>query len=960
MNSPQTAVPFGKYLLIKRLAVGGMAELFLSQRPPDPELVVLKRILPYLSEEPEFVQMFLDEARIAAQLHHPNIVQVHELGKEGDNIFIAMEYVAGVDLRRVVAEEAKFGATVPCGVAARICGLIAHGLEYAHQSRGVDGRPLELIHRDVSPQNVMIGYDGRVKLVDFGIAKAGAFMERSKPGVIKGKFLYLAPEQVSQERLDHRADIFALGTMLYEITTGKQPFAKPTTEGILYAIRFEDPTPPHLLRPDYPEELSRIIMTCLTKDRTQRYPRAAVVAAELEAFLDSGALRQSLDVADYIARLLGEEEERTILHIPVSKPVGRTHATLPLAGNRTEAARPAALDVTAPTLSSTAPTLDSPNAPATPSPGLTARPIPRRASGDALPAVSYSDDSEPATQMARPRELPSRGKAGADDAADPEMATAVRTSPTGHGVLSDERDEEDEDAGDGESTIPQRGKGRTPVPPAASPRRSSTHSELSSSPRASESSSAPPRRNTHSEAPRAEPLTTPPRRNTHSEAPRAAATAEPLTTPPRRTGMSPVAPLPSARASAQADAPALRTPSPSDLRARRNASPSTPSESPRGASTPWPQDTEDNVGEMTMPIRRPSRAEMEAAASMTIPMRRMPVEEDEPSESISMTTPMRRISSVDVEASVSLTTPMRRMPAELDEPSESVSLTTPMRKISSVDVEASVSITPPAAPPRRASRPLLPASRGPAVGDDDDALNTDSRIPAHRTEPTDTLQDEEDDESTMGYEDPDTYEMPPRRFSRWVMLAVVVGVVILVLAGLVLWATQPPAGMPKPMPTPDLSRKVLSEKKAPVLRPAAPVPSTPKPSPQGAAPSATPEPTAAAPATPTPANVVTAPAAKAVTVTTAQPGSVVNGDPALPPQAPALVEVIFEAPPKTVLKGEGGKRLPVNRLITLPPGNLEVEFDCPGRRAPQGTKPYLIKQVSPGPLVLSVPCKGRR
>ncbi|MFP2901468.1 serine/threonine-protein kinase, partial [Corallococcus sp. 4LFB] len=278
MSSPQTATPFGKYLLIKRLALGGMAELFLAHKPPDPTLVVIKRILPYLSEEPEFVQMFLDEARIAAQLHHPNIVQVHELGKEGDNIFICMEYVEGVDLRRVLVEEHKFGASMPYGVAAKICAAIAAGLDHAHFSRGVDGRPLELIHRDVSPQNVMISYDGRVKLVDFGIAKAGAFMERSKPGVIKGKFLYLSPEQIMQERLDHRADIYALGVMLYEITTGKQPFHRPTTEGILYAIRSEEAAPPHLVRPDYPEALSRIVMRCLVKDRTQRYQRASTCA----------------------------------------------------------------------------------------------------------------------------------------------------------------------------------------------------------------------------------------------------------------------------------------------------------------------------------------------------------------------------------------------------------------------------------------------------------------------------------------------------------------------------------------------------------------------------------------------------------------------------------------------------------------------------------------------------------
>ncbi|NMO21701.1 protein kinase domain-containing protein, partial [Pyxidicoccus fallax] len=482
MSSPQTAIPFGNYLLIKRLAVGGMAELFLAQRPPDTELVVLKRILPYLSEEPEFVQMFLDEARIAAQLHHPNIVQVHELGVWEESIFIAMEYVEGVDLRRVVAEEAKYGAKVPYGVAARICANVAAGLDYAHHSRGVDGRPLELIHRDVSPQNVMIGYDGRVKLVDFGIAKAGAFMERSKPGVIKGKFLYLAPEQVSQERLDHRADIFALGTMLYEITTGKQPFAKPTTEGILYAIRYEDPAPPHLLRDDYPEALSRIIMRCLTKDRSQRYQRAAAVRADLEAFLESGVLRQSLDVADYIARLMGAEEERTILHIPVARGAGRKDATLPLPGSRVpEPARPAAalLENTSPTLSATSPHAEPP-VPQAPL-GLTSRPMPRRASADTLPVASYEDEPEPATQMARPRDLPTGGPA--DDDGDEDVATAINTTPEGYRLAAEvaaELDDMDEEA---EHTVPIRGRPRDerprvptapPVPPPAA-RRSGPH-----------------------------------------------------------------------------------------------------------------------------------------------------------------------------------------------------------------------------------------------------------------------------------------------------------------------------------------------------------------------------------------------------------------------------------------------------------------------------------------------------
>ncbi|WP_211485409.1 serine/threonine protein kinase, partial [Corallococcus exiguus] len=516
MSSPQTATPFGKYLLIKRLALGGMAELFLAHKPPDPTLVVIKRILPYLSEEPEFVQMFLDEARIAAQLHHPNIVQVHELGKEGDNIFICMEYVEGVDLRRVLAEEFKFGASMPYGVAAKICAAIAAGLDHAHFSRGVDGRPLELIHRDVSPQNVMIAYDGRVKLVDFGIAKAGAFMERSKPGVIKGKFLYLSPEQILQERLDHRADIYALGVMLYEITTGKQPFHRPTTEGILYAIRYEEATPPHLVRPDYPEVLSRIVMRCLVKDRTQRYQRASEVRDDLHAFLASGVLKQSLDVAQYIARLLGEKEERTVLHIPPAKRAGRHEATLPLPSLRTPLPPPVpdlpedtaartlpladaedtaarTLPLTEDTSSRTSPldedtgartlplggTASQPRGPSALTPvGLVSRPPARRPTAESAALRTWdAEEGEPETQMARPRDLPS----GHDDDDDDGESTAVGTmpgapSPRRHlepvfeAEAWDEEEAQEEDD-EGDSTVPLRARRPRPVAPTPAPAR---------------------------------------------------------------------------------------------------------------------------------------------------------------------------------------------------------------------------------------------------------------------------------------------------------------------------------------------------------------------------------------------------------------------------------------------------------------------------------------------------------
>ncbi|WP_446651804.1 protein kinase domain-containing protein [Archangium violaceum] len=423
-NAPQTATPFGKYLLVKRLAMGGMAELFLAQEPPEPDLLVIKRILPYLSEEPEFVQMFLDEARIAAQLHHPNIVQLFGLGKIGESIFIAMEYLEGVDLRRILAEEAKFTASVPYAVAARICAQVASGLEYAHNSKGVDGRPLGLIHRDVSPQNVMVTYNGAVKLVDFGIAKAEALAERSKPGVIKGKFLYLSPEQVMQERLDHRSDIFALGVMLYEITTGRSPYARPTTEGILYAIRFENPSPPHLIRDDYPEELSRIVMKCLVKDRSQRYQRAAQVQADLEELLESGLLRQSDDVAAYIARLLGEEEERTMLHVPIPKPGGRKDSSVQHAA------------------------------------GLAARPT-RRPSAQNLPSAVDPNEAELATEMARPRDMLAAVALGDEEDDEP---TALGTVPGRASALPGTPPR----AATGESTLQDR-PARTPAAAARRP-----------------------------------------------------------------------------------------------------------------------------------------------------------------------------------------------------------------------------------------------------------------------------------------------------------------------------------------------------------------------------------------------------------------------------------------------------------------------------------------------------------
>ncbi|MHB8872246.1 MAG: serine/threonine protein kinase [Myxococcaceae bacterium] len=350
-----------------------MAELFLAKDTGTDELVVIKRILPYLSEEAEFVRMFLDEARIAAQLHHANIIQVHELGKLGEAIFICMEYLEGIDLRKVLQEEMKLDGVVPYPMAAYVTAQLCAGLHYAHNRIGLDGKAMGIVHRDVSPQNVMVGFDGSVKLVDFGIAKAGALVERSKPGVIKGKFLYLAPEQLSQDRVDHRADLFALGTMLYEVTTAKSPFYKPTTEAVIYAIRTEDPPPPHLIIPEYPLALSQVVMKCLTKDRNRRYQQAGEVQRDLEKYL-SREHATAQDLVRYIAGLMGSEDERTALFIPPSarpapKPSSREEATRPMAAHSSSRG-----------------------------------PVGRRPTSE-NPAVDYDPGYDPPTQTARPEDL---------------------------------------------------------------------------------------------------------------------------------------------------------------------------------------------------------------------------------------------------------------------------------------------------------------------------------------------------------------------------------------------------------------------------------------------------------------------------------------------------------------------------------------------------------------------------
>lgn len=279
---------FGKYNLIRQLATGGMAEIWLAeQRGPGGfnKRMVIKRILPHLAEEGEMTQMFIDEARIVAHLTHPNIGQVFELGEQDGDYFIAMEYIDGLDLAELRDELKGQGLPVPIPHAARIVCDVLQALEYAHNFKDHDDNRVQLVHRDVSPQNVLISNEGVVKLVDFGVAKTDLNRHKTETGAVKGKFAYMAPEQIEDRDLDHRVDIFATGSVLYELLTGKKPFGDDLKA--ISRITSIDATDPRTHREEIPEPLAKIILRALERDREKRFSSAA----EMETAIEEAYLR---------------------------------------------------------------------------------------------------------------------------------------------------------------------------------------------------------------------------------------------------------------------------------------------------------------------------------------------------------------------------------------------------------------------------------------------------------------------------------------------------------------------------------------------------------------------------------------------------------------------------------------------------------------------------------------------
>jgi hypothetical protein len=314
-------IPFGNYQLIRRIARGGMAEVFLaSQRGPEgfERTVAIKRILPHLADSPEFVAMFMDEARLAARLTHPNVAHIYEFGKVEDDYFIAMEYIDGIDLAPIILAGEQ--GLLPLAHAARVAADVAAGLNYAHEQKGADGQLLGVVHRDISPQNILVSFDGAVKVVDFGIAKAAHHMERTQPGVIRGKYTYMSPEQVSGKALDGRTDVFCLGIVLCELCTGKVLFSRAEPMKAMTDIRDGSPPDPKRLGKGLPVRLTQIIRKALARDPDKRYANAAEMQLALEAFLHSTSeISNSLVLATYF-----REHYRTLR--PEPKPLATAAA----------------------------------------------------------------------------------------------------------------------------------------------------------------------------------------------------------------------------------------------------------------------------------------------------------------------------------------------------------------------------------------------------------------------------------------------------------------------------------------------------------------------------------------------------------------------------------------------------------------------------------------------------------
>jgi eukaryotic-like serine/threonine-protein kinase len=389
---------FGKFELVRKIAIGGMAEIFLATHV-GPEgfkkHVAIKRILPHLTEDNDFVTMFLDEARLVARFNHPNLVQIFELGQVKKNFFLAMEYVQGSSMSKVVKACNKKKMPFPLEYGAKILSYACEGLEYAHNFTDPDGTPLNLIHRDVSPQNLMLSYDGVVKVLDFGIAKAAGNIYHTRTTSLKGKAAYMSPEQITQKSgLDRRSDVFSLGIVMFEFATGRRPFEGETELELMMGIVQSLPTDPREYVPDLPEAMAKIILTALQKDRRQRYQSAREMRADLENFLaNRRAMVDSYALSNFLREVLPQADSLVGYSVPT--PSRPSLFDEPVAGGKAHTPSPVKKTPSRPNVPQSAKTPTSRPLPPPPVP------VPRMATGS-RPLVDLTSKEDEAPTMLTP------------------------------------------------------------------------------------------------------------------------------------------------------------------------------------------------------------------------------------------------------------------------------------------------------------------------------------------------------------------------------------------------------------------------------------------------------------------------------------------------------------------------------------------------------------------------------
>ncbi len=315
---PAMAEQLGPYLLETRIGSGGMADVFLARGPSG--VCVVKRPHPHLCANPEFVRMFLDEASLLAQLHHPGIAHIFDLGQSAGVYYLAMEYVPGFDLMTISLEHERQGEFMAADLAAKVIADAAGALDYAHRAVGKSGKPLHIIHRDVTPHNILVSTSGEVKVIDFGVARAAKSMHQTAAGLVKGKYPYMSPEQITGQAIDHRVDIYALGLVLYELLTNARAIAGELEFEQIDNARSARIKPVEQLRPNVPEQLRQILGQALHPQPSGRYQTAAQMQSDLLNFLKTGRHVVGREDLVRLFRVVAAEASHQLPTLPPNTP----------------------------------------------------------------------------------------------------------------------------------------------------------------------------------------------------------------------------------------------------------------------------------------------------------------------------------------------------------------------------------------------------------------------------------------------------------------------------------------------------------------------------------------------------------------------------------------------------------------------------------------------------------------